>query len=225
MARSLGAVTRPRRPGAAAAAGIGLLLAFLALLAYGLLTTGTSGAIADRLTRSQPAEAPAFELPILRAGSPGTRLGGPLGRSERDGRISLAELRGLPVVLNFWASWCPPCRTEAPRLERSWREARRAGVVYLGLNMQDVSGDARDFLDEYRASYPNVRDQGDEVARRWGVTGLPETFFLRRDGKVVGRVIGAVSEAQLWRGVQAARTGRVVGNTDGGPRRATRGTP
>ncbi|MDQ3720443.1 MAG: TlpA family protein disulfide reductase [Actinomycetota bacterium] len=209
----------------AAIAGAALLVAFLALLAYGLISTGTSGGITDRLGQSQVAEAPGFELPVLRAGTPGSRLDGPLGRSSRDGRISLAELKGAPVVLNFWASWCPPCRTEAPRLERSWRQARQTGVVYLGLNIQDVSDDARRFLDEYRASYPNVRDQGDEVARRWGVTGLPETFFLRRDGKVVGRVIGAVSEAQLRRGVQAARTGRVLGDAEGGARRATRGAP
>jgi cytochrome c biogenesis protein CcmG/thiol:disulfide interchange protein DsbE len=136
--------------------------------------------------------------------------------------LGLSELRGHAVVLNFWASWCPPCRTEAPRLERAWRQARRRGVAFLGLDMQDVSSDARDFLDEFEISYPNVRDPGNDVALDWGLTGLPETFFLRRDGRIVGRVIGAISSDQLRRGLAAALAGRVVGNLAGGERRSTR---
>jgi cytochrome c biogenesis protein CcmG, thiol:disulfide interchange protein DsbE len=125
-------------------------------------------------------------------------------------------------LLNFWASWCPPCRTETPRLERGWREAQRRGIVFLGLNMQDVSSDARDFLAEFDVSYPNVRDQGNGVATDWGVAGLPESFFLRRDGRIVGHVVGEISDEQLERGVAAALTGRVVGSLSGGDRRSTR---
>ncbi len=202
--------------------GVGLLLAFIALLGYGLSSSGARGGISERLAHSQPADAPAFELPVLQTGTPGPKLDQSLTRALSDGRLSLAELRGSPVVLNFWASWCPPCRTEAPRLERSWRAVRRSGVVFLGLDMQDVSDDARGFLAEYRASYPNVRDQGDEVARRWGVTGLPETFFVGSNGKVVGRVVGAVSDDQLRRGIRAARENRVLGDVDGGARREAR---
>jgi cytochrome c biogenesis protein CcmG/thiol:disulfide interchange protein DsbE len=95
-------------------------------------------------------------------------------------------------------------------------------VVFLGLDMQDVSSDAREFLEEFGISYPNVRDQGNDVATDWGVAGLPETFFLRRDGRIVGRVIGAVSSDQLHVGINAALSGRVVGSLSGGDRRSTR---
>lgn len=87
--------------------------------------------------------------------------------------------------------------------------------------MQDVTGDARGFLSEFGATYPSVRDRSDEVARDWGVTGLPETFFIDRRGRVVGRVIGAVSERQLRDGVLAARRGVPLGARQGGDRRST----
>jgi cytochrome c biogenesis protein CcmG/thiol:disulfide interchange protein DsbE len=111
-------------------------------------------------------------------------------------------------VLNFWASWCDPCRQEAPVLQHGWGRLRDDGVVFVGLNMQDLSDDARDFLREFDVSYPNVRDRGNEVARRWGVSGLPETFFLSEEGEVVGHVVGALSERELTAGVAAARAGR-----------------
>lgn len=203
-------------------AGVVLIAAFLALLAYGLLSSGTSRSISEDLSRGRPAPAPPFDLPLLQPGAPGPRLTA-LRKATADGRISLAELRGVPVVLNFWASWCPPCATEAPRLEHGWQSARRQGVLFLGLNMQDVTSDARAFLSRYRASYPNIRDQGDEVSRQWGVTGLPETFFISASGRVVGKVIGAISARQLQRGVHAAKSGRVIGDREGGARQATRG--
>jgi cytochrome c biogenesis protein CcmG, thiol:disulfide interchange protein DsbE len=129
---------------------------------------------------------------------------------------------GSPVVLNFWASWCPPCRSEAPLLERTWRCLRAQGVVLLGLNMQDLTGDARDFMREFGVSYPNVRDRSDGVAIDWGVAALPETFFIDARGRVVGHVIGAVSDSQLRAGISAARSGKPVGARSGGDRRPTR---
>jgi cytochrome c biogenesis protein CcmG/thiol:disulfide interchange protein DsbE len=195
---------------------------FVALLAYGLLTKAPRTSINERLAESRPAAAPAFELELLAAGSRPAKLRRTLTRAAADGRLSLAELRGVPIVLNFWASWCPPCRTETPRLERAWRSAQKQGVLFLGLDMQDVSSDAREFLDENDVSYPNVRDKGNDVALRWGVTGLPETFFLRRDGRVIAHVVGEVSDEQLRRGVAGALSGRVVGASSGGERRSTR---
>ena len=126
------------------------------------------------------------------------------------------------LVLNFWASWCDPCRTEAPRLERGWRAVRDRGVAYLGLNMQDVTDDSRAFLHEFRIDYLNLRDPGNAVARRYGVTGLPETFFISAQGQVVGHVIGVVSEQQLSAGMAAARAGRPELVSHGGARRPTR---
>jgi len=199
-----------------------LLGLFVALLIYGLLSKAADTTIDSSLAEAKAPPAPAFELELLERGSPGDRLARTLGPAAADGRIALTELHGTPVVLNFWASWCPPCREEAPRLERRWRAARRDGVLFLGLDMQDLSDDARDFVKEFDLSYPTVRDHGDDVAREWGVTGLPETFFVSAQGRVVGHVIGAISSRQLDDGIRAAVKGRPAPAREGGERRSTR---
>ena len=193
-----------------AALAVGL---FVALLAYGIATQSPDTDIDDRLRRGETAPAPSFELSVLERGQ------GPAALA--DGRLALSELRGTPVVLNFWASWCPPCRTEAPVLEQSWRDNRN-DVLFLGLNMQDLTGEARDYLADFGNTYPHVRDPSNDVARDWGVTGLPETFFLSSSGDVVGHVIGAASSEQLRDGIAAATRGRVAGARQGGDRRPTR---
>jgi cytochrome c biogenesis protein CcmG, thiol:disulfide interchange protein DsbE len=200
---------------------LSLIAGLLALLVYGLTASSPDDSIDRRLAERRAAEAPALELPVLQQGSLGP-LSDELGPALADDRLALGELRGIPVVLNFWASWCPPCRSEAPLLERAWRSMRRQGVVMLGLNMQDLTGDARDFMREFDVTYPNVRDQSDDVAIDWGVAALPETFFVDARGRVVGHVIGAVSDPQLRAGVSAARSGRPVGVRSGGDRRPTR---
>jgi cytochrome c biogenesis protein CcmG/thiol:disulfide interchange protein DsbE len=200
---------------------LSLIVGLLALLVYGLTASSPDDSIDSRLAGLRAAEAPALELPVLQQGSLGP-LGDVLRPALADDRLALDELRGVPVVLNFWASWCPPCRSEAPLLERAWRSLRAQGVVMLGLNMQDLTSDAREFLREFRVSYPNVRDQSDDVAIDWGVAALPETFFVDARGRVVGHVIGAVSDSQLRAGVSAARSGRPMGARSGGDRRPTR---
>jgi cytochrome c biogenesis protein CcmG/thiol:disulfide interchange protein DsbE len=195
---------------------------FLALLVYGLLSKPADTTIDSSLAEAEAPRAPGFTLEVLQEGSPGPRLERRLEAAANDGELALQELRGAPVVLNFWASWCPPCREEAPRLERSWRESRDRGVVVLGLDMQDLTGDAREFIREFHISYPNVRDPGDDVAREWGVTGLPETFFISARGRVVAHVIGAISSEQLQGGIAAAVDGRPTGVLQGGERRSTR---
>jgi cytochrome c biogenesis protein CcmG/thiol:disulfide interchange protein DsbE len=201
---------------------IGAITALLALLAYGLTKETADTTIDQRLADGRPASAPGFALPLLERGAPPAALAERLDPALRDGRLGLAELRGMPVVLSFWASWCPPCRDEVPRLEQLWRSARRRGVLFLGLNMQDISGDARQFLREFDVSYPSVRDRGNDVGLDWGVVAMPETFFITREGEVVSHTIGAISVAQLKRGVQAAESGRVAPATSGGERRPTR---
>ena len=145
-----------------------------------------------------------------------------LPRLGEAGRASLDSFRGRVLVLNFWASWCAPCREEGPVLERAWLGARGMGLLLLGLNMQDVTGDALDFARQLGVTYLNVRDRGNDVARAYGVTGLPETFFISATGHVVGHVIGAVTPDQLRAGMAAASAGRPLGVRSGGERRKTR---
>jgi cytochrome c biogenesis protein CcmG/thiol:disulfide interchange protein DsbE len=198
-----------------------LLAALVALLVYGLTASSPNESIDGRLAERRAADAPGFELPVLQRGSLGP-LSDQLRPAFTDDRLALDELRGTPVALNFWASWCPPCRSEAPLLERTWRSLRARGVVMLGLNMQDLTGDAGGFMREVSVSYPNVRDQSDDVAIEWGVAALPETFFVDARGRVVGHVIGAVSRSQLSAGISAARRGKPTGARSGGDRRSTR---
>ncbi len=198
------------------------LAAFVALLVYGVATKAPDDSIDEALARGEAASTPGFDLPVLERGQPGARLRALVDRAGGDGKVSLSELRGTPVVLNFWASWCTPCRTEAAVLERAWRDDRTGGVLFAGLNMQDLTDDARKFVREVDNSYLNIRDRSDSVARDWGVSGLPETFFIARDGKAVGHVIGAISAAQLRAGVAAARSGKPLQERQGGDRRSVR---
>lgn len=203
------------------AVAIVAVVALVALLVYGLSEQSPRTDIDDGLAQAKSVAAPGFELPVLTPGELG-ELGDLVRPGLANGRLSLEELRGTPVVLNYWASWCVPCRQEAPVLERGWRGARGQGVLFLGLNMQDITDDARAFIREFRNTYPNVRDQSNGVAREWGVSGLPETFFVRADGRIVGHVIGVISAKRLQAGVRAARSGRSLGALEGGDRRPTR---
>ena len=203
-------------------ASIGGVVLFIALLAYGLTTTVPDNSIDRKLAAKQSAPAPSFSLEVLDSGALPRRLQRTIGPSFSDGKLSLKELRGTPVVLNFWASWCPPCREEAPRLQKAWERWGARSVLFLGLDMQDIRSDARDFLNSFRITYPTVRDPGKEVANRYGATGLPETYFISARGQIVGHVIGVVSSGQLVSGIGAARAGRPEGAHKGGARRPTR---
>jgi cytochrome c biogenesis protein CcmG, thiol:disulfide interchange protein DsbE len=108
-----------------------------------------------------------------------------LDRLDRPGKLSLAAYRGRPVVLNFWASWCVPCKEEAPLLEEVWRNHRDQGLVVLGVDINDLRGDARRFARQNRMSYPLGFDGMGETSTDYGLTGVPETFFIARSGKLV----------------------------------------
>jgi len=204
----------------------GRVLAFVlagglvALLVYGLLARSPDTTIDDALAQARPVSAPGFSLDVLIAASvPGNPA---FARAAADNRVDLRELRGTPVVLNFWASWCVPCREEAPLLQRGWARHAKGGVLFLGLNMQDVRSDARTFVRTFKQTFPHVRDPTNATARNWGVSGIPETFFIRRDGAVVGHVIGVVTAQQLERGIADAIVGRAQNAALGGDRRPTR---
>ena len=195
--------------------------AFVALLAYGLIKQAPETGIDDALAKARAVDAPDFELPVLQQGRLPEPIAPTVDRALADGRLSIGELRGVPVVLNFWASWCDPCRLEARILERGWRHDGPRGVLFLGLDQQDSPDDAREFLREYRIDYPNIREGGSkETALRYGATGLPETYFISAAGEVVGHVIGAMSADQLDAGVRAARLGRPTASARGGDLRA-----
>jgi cytochrome c biogenesis protein CcmG, thiol:disulfide interchange protein DsbE len=126
-----------------------------------------------------------------------------LRRLDRSGHLQLASLRGKVVVLNFWASWCYPCKQEAPALAAAAR--RWAGrVVVLGVDVNDSVRYARSFARKYGLRYPLVHDNRNVTSPKYGLTGLPETFFIDRSGKVIEHVAGEVKAADIRDGVEQA---------------------
>jgi len=109
--------------------------------------------------------------------------------------LSLESLRGKVVMLNFWASWCrPACYEEGPALERTWREYKDKGVVVVGIDIQDRDEAARTFLAEFGHSFPNAPDPAGRIAVDYGVYGVPETFFIDRNGRVRFKQVGALTD-------------------------------
>jgi cytochrome c biogenesis protein CcmG/thiol:disulfide interchange protein DsbE len=157
------------------------------LLVVGLLNRGASTAIDDALDAGSRPPAPDLQLPVLvsAAGLP------PVGQEA-----SLADLRGKVVVLNLWASWCDPCREEAPVLESVWRGYRDKDVVVLGIDIQDLSDDARAFIREYGLTYPSLRDGSDGSRAALEATGVPETFVIDREGRIALHIAGPVSRTE-----------------------------
>ena len=150
----------------------------VSLLALGLLNK-TSVTERSGITRVQK-PAPEFTLPLLNGG-----------------RLEMARLRGQPVVINFWASWCPPCRLEAGLLERAWRSYKDQGVMFVGVDIQDTEAEGVAYVEEFDITYPNGLDAEGTITVDYGVIGLPVTFFVNRDGTVERRWVGAIDEARL----------------------------
>jgi cytochrome c biogenesis protein CcmG/thiol:disulfide interchange protein DsbE len=109
--------------------------------------------------------------------------------------LSLESLRGKVVMLNFWASWCvPACYEEAPTLERTWRAYKDKGVTVVGVDVQDKEEAAREFLRRFEHSFPNAPDPKGRVSVDYGVYGVPETFFIDREGRVRFKHVGALTD-------------------------------
>jgi cytochrome c biogenesis protein CcmG, thiol:disulfide interchange protein DsbE len=148
----------------------------IALLAFGLTV--------DPRTVKSPLpgrDAPDFALPVMGAND----------------TIRLADYHGRILVLNFWASWCIPCRIEHPALTAAADSYREHGVEFLGVLYRDLPDAARRWLDQYGEAYPSTEDPGSRTAIGYGLSGVPETFVIGRDGVVVYKHIGPITAAQL----------------------------
>jgi len=163
----------------------GLVAALLALLGYGVVGNGKGDTLDAAIARGERPAAPAIALPALSSGA----------------ATSLSAFRGRVVVLNYWASWCTPCRQEAPLLQR-WQAtlARRGGTV-LGIDTLDVTTDARAFIRDFHITYPVLRDRDGQTQKPFGVRGFPETMVLDRRGRVAHVRRGPVDDAFLRRAV------------------------
>ncbi len=130
-----------------------------------------------------------------------------LGTTSGQGLLSLADLKGKVVVLNFWASWCAPCKEELPLLEQQWEQAQAQGqdVVVVGIDFEEASSDAANFLQLYHITYPIGLDADGSVASNYGITALPQTIFINRQGTVVKRVAGELTAQVLSSSLQLVR--------------------
>jgi cytochrome c biogenesis protein CcmG/thiol:disulfide interchange protein DsbE len=130
--------------------------------------------------------------PLVGRAAPAFKLAGLDGPA-----VGLSDLRGQVVVINFWASWCAECRTEQDALNQTWSRFRDSGVTVLGVNFQDTTPDARDYVGSLGISYPVVQDTESTTALAYGLRGVPETFVVDRAGRIADRVIGPVSVQRL----------------------------
>jgi cytochrome c biogenesis protein CcmG/thiol:disulfide interchange protein DsbE len=185
---------------AARLASLAVVVALLGLLVWRIVDDSQGASLVEAIRNEEKPLAPGFDLPILWLKT--ETWPRELRPALDDGRVSLAELRGRPVVVNFWASWCVPCQEEAPRLDAAAR--RHAGrVVFLGIDVQDFKSDARVFLRRHDVNYVSVRDAGDDTYTAYGLTGLPETYFVDGEGRIAGHVIGAITTKELDAGIAA----------------------
>jgi cytochrome c biogenesis protein CcmG/thiol:disulfide interchange protein DsbE len=161
----------------------GTIIVILAVLGWGLRKRGESRPEAG-------SEAPDFTLQLFDG----------YHNEFEDGTVTLSDLDGRVVVINFWASWCVECKVEAEELEAIWQDYRDEGVVFIGVDYDDTEVKARDYLETYGISYPNGLDgRGQITENRYHITGVPETFIVDPSGKTAAVKIGPYQPRELRR--------------------------
>lgn len=163
----------------------------IGLLIYGVSNQAANGTLDNLVAEGRHPLAPdaARMLPVLKG----------------HGLSSLDSLRGKVVILNFWASWCPPCRAEAPLLERSQGTLQKLGGTVLGVSYEDAVPDSEGFLKGHHLTYPNLRDDGGEFARSYGTYQLPESFIVDRSGHIVALERGEIGPKFIAKALALAR--------------------
>ena len=170
------------------AVAVASVLALLGLLVWDLVHQNGPG-VAATVDKGKAVPAPELDLP---------RLNG-------EGNLTLASLRGKVVVVNFWQSSCYPCKLEARDVVAASRAWAGKEVVFLGVDAQDLKSSAHAYMKKYEITYPNVRDALGKTWPKWGVTGVPETFFIDRRGRVVPpHITGQASREQIDAGIRRA---------------------
>jgi cytochrome c biogenesis protein CcmG, thiol:disulfide interchange protein DsbE len=162
------------------------VLALLALLAYGIVSNQTGQSIDSQLAAGKRPAAPDITLPRLSGGGPA---------------VPLSSYRGKVVVLNFWASWCPPCKGEAPVLHRWQPRLTAKGGTIVGVDVLDVSSDAEKFVREHQLDFPHLRDQDGSRLKSFEIVGYPETIVLDRQGRIAATSRGAIDDKFFTREV------------------------
>jgi cytochrome c biogenesis protein CcmG/thiol:disulfide interchange protein DsbE len=153
-------------------------LALVALLVYGVVGAGPSSTLDDAVAAGKKPVVPSRELPLLDGGT-----------------AAPADFRGKPMIVNFWASWCEPCKDEAPVLERAQARLAAKGGTILGVTVNDQSDRSREFAQRYGLRFPSVRDVEDQLGEDFDRIGVPETFVVDRGGRIVALRRGPVDRA------------------------------
>ncbi len=179
-----------------------VVVALLALLGWATLSAAEGTSLPARVAAGERPPAPPFSLAVLWPRAETWPASARL--AVEDGRVELSELRGRPLVVNFWASWCVPCREEAPLLNAAAR--RHAGeIVFLGIDVQDLRDDALAFSRELQTPYVSVRDKDNHAYEDYGLTGVPETYYVDAEGRIVAHSPGAISRQSLETGIATAK--------------------
>lgn len=154
------------------------------LVIFGLVAVMAANLSTIESTDLQNQKAPEFTLPMF--------------DSFEQNEVSLGDLRGQVVVINFWASWCVECYKEAALLEQAWQDYKGQGVVFLGVDHLDTEKEALKYMEKYGITYPSGPDLGDKISQSYAITGVPETFFIDKDGNIAHVQIGPIERPALY---------------------------